>query len=105
MFGCPRNRVNFNVSYPQPIRGFHCEVAVDQVRCLAATLDGRGHKPASTHAGNSGCCHQPGDALATNADAFGGKLGMNAGRPVGAARGFMRVADLRSQRGVHPCAS
>jgi hypothetical protein len=94
-----------DVGYPQSIRGFHREIAVHQVGCLAATFDGRGHKLASAHAGNAGCRHQPGDALATNAHAFGGKLGMNAGRPVGAARGFMRAADLRSQRGVHPCAS
>ena len=44
--------------------------------------------------------HQPGDALATDANAFGRKIDMNARRSVGAARSLMRGADLCDQRGV-----
>jgi len=41
--------------------------------------------------------HQPSDPFATNANAFGRKIDMNARRPVDAARSRVCGADLRDQ--------
>src|SRR5712692_8607108 len=50
-----------------------------------------------------GLRHQSCDALAANTNALGRELGMNTWRPIGAARGRMRGADLRNHRRVGLC--
>ena len=80
---------------------FGREVVLDQVRRLPATiLDRGGDEPASAHTGETGLRHQSRHPLASNMSTLGRKLGMNARRAVGAARGRMRHLDLRDQRGV-----
>jgi hypothetical protein len=77
------------------------EVALDQVRRLAATiLDRGGDEPAPTHTGKTGPRHQSRNPLAANANAPGGKLGMHARRAVGAARSSVRSMDPRDQHRV-----
>ena len=64
-----------DVGDPQQIRPFCREVAVDQVRRLTvAALDRGGDELAPAHTGKTCRRHQPGDALATNANAFGRKI-------------------------------
>jgi hypothetical protein len=62
-----------------------------------AVLDRGGDELAPAHTGNTCCRHQPGDALATNANAFGRKINVNARRPVNAARGVVRGPDLATR--------
>src|SRR5262249_6202019 len=64
------------------------------------TLDRRPHELAAAHADDPGGCHQPCNALATDAEAFLGKIDLNAWRTVGAVRGGVRHADLRQQRRI-----
>ena len=87
---------------PRPCRRrFGREVVLDQVRRLPATiLDRGGDEPASAHTGETGLRHQSRHPHASNISTLGRKLGMNARRAVGAARGRMRHLDLRDQRGV-----
>ena len=97
---CPCRDVG-DVGDPQPIRRCRREVALHQVRRLAATIpDRRGDEPASAHTGKGGLQHQSRDPLAANAKTLGGMLGVNARCTVGAARGFMCDTDLRDQHHV-----
>ena len=90
-----------DIGNPQQIGRCCREVALDQVRRLTAVaLDRGGDEPAPAHTGQAGLRHQPRDPLAANTSALGRKLGVNARRAVGAARGGMRSTDLRDQRGV-----
>ena len=75
--------------------------ALDQIRCLTvAALDRRVDESASAYTDKTCHRHQPGDALATDANAFGCKIDMNARRPVSAARSRVCGADLCDQRGI-----
>jgi hypothetical protein len=81
---CPGRDVG-DVGHPQQIGPLRCEVAVDQVRRLTtAALHCGGDELASAHTGKTCRRHQPGDALAADANAFGSKIDMNARRPVDA---------------------
>jgi hypothetical protein len=85
-----------DVGDPQQIRPLCREVALDQIRRLTvAALDRRGDELTSAHTGKTCRRHQPGDALATDANSFGRKIDMNARRPIDAARSRM----VRSTRG------
>src|SRR5436190_18327401 len=65
----------------------------------AAALHRGGDELASAHPDKTCRRHQPSDPLATNANAFGRKIDMNARRAIDAARSRVRDADLRHQRG------
>jgi hypothetical protein len=103
-----------DVGNPQQIRRCRGEVALDQIRCLAAiALDRGGDEPAPDHPGKPGLRHQPRDALAASANALGRKLGMNTRHTVSPPRGRVRRTDLPDQRivclspprrlSLHPC--
>ena len=90
-----------DVGDPQQIRRFCREVALDQVRRLAAVASHRGgDEPAPGHARKTGLRHQSRDTLAADTRALGGKLGVNARHAVGAARGRVRGTDRRNQCGI-----
>ena len=96
----PRRYIS-NIRHPQPIRRFCRELALDQVRCLTATiLDRGGDEPASAHTGETGLRHQSRHPLASNMTTLGRKLGVNARRTIGATRSRVRGTDRRDQRGV-----
>jgi hypothetical protein len=67
-------------------------------RLTVAALDRGGDELASAHTGKTCRRHQPGDALAADANAFGRKIDMNARHPVDAARSRVRGPDLHDQR-------
>ena len=80
------------------------EVARYQVGCLAAAVAPRGDgELAAAHPGKSGLAHQPGDALAADANARSREVDLDAGGTIGAVRGCMRRTDALGQRAVARC--
>ena len=91
-----------DVSHPQQIRPLCGEVAVDQVRRLTAAALHRGvDELGSADAGKPCRRHQPSDPFATNANAFGGKVDVNARRSVDASRQSCYPAQGASGSGPH----
>jgi hypothetical protein len=76
----------------------------DQVRRLTAvSLHCRNDELAARHTGKASLRHQPRDALATDTNALGRQLGMNARRTAGAAGGRMCGIDLSEQHRIRLC--
>jgi len=93
-----------DVGHPQLVRALRREVARYQVGCLAAAVAPRGDgELAAAHPGKSGLAHQPGDALAADANARSREVDLDAGGTIGAVRGCMRRTDALGQRAVARC--
>jgi hypothetical protein len=81
-----------DVGDPQLIRPLRGKVAVNQIpRLTVAAFDRRADEFATARTDKTCRRHQPGDALATDANALGRKIDMNARRSVGAVRSLMCV--------------
>jgi hypothetical protein len=92
-----------DVGGPQPVGRLHLELTVDQVgrrRGLEVLAGGAAPALAQERALQAGLAPQPLRPLARGADAVAAQLGVDPGRPVGAAGALVNRADLAQQPGV-----
>jgi hypothetical protein len=88
-----------HVGHPKFVGFPGVEVSVDEVggRADALVADGRPRASATADSDQAVRFHQACHALASDMDAFSGKLSVNARRAVGLLRSFMNAADLCQQ--------
>jgi Protein of unknown function (DUF2699). len=88
-----------DIGNPKPIGRFSLEGTLDKIGRLAAAIaHGRGHKTAAADARQTGGFHQPGNALAADAQAAFGEFGLHARAAIGPVRGRVDGADALDQR-------
>jgi hypothetical protein len=86
-----------DVGHPQPVGRVGVEVAVDQIRCRCGRRVAAGAAAAALaheRALQAGLAHQPLHPLAADPDALAAQLGMDLGRPIGAAGVGVDAFDL-----------